>query len=359
MTLLYKSDWDEAKERYRAWWAGEALDRCAIWVTAPRDGVDAGDPPTAPDDPVERWTDLDFLAELNDFQHRRTFFGGEAFPIWSPGYPGHTSMAVLMGCPITLDRHTGWVEPILGGATWTLEDIRCDYGSRWGLFAVKLAQQAAKESQGKSIPSVGAFGATGDTLAHLRGNEPLLLDVLDNAELVRRTELYLADLWIEHYARIYDIVAPASDGGSTCWFPLWAPGTFYSVQNDFSCMISTRMLDELFFPALERQTEYLDYALYHVDGVDAFRHVPRLCDLPGIQAFQILPGAGKPSPLHYMDVLKTVQAHGKNLHIAVPPDEVETALAELSARGLFIFTWTETESDARKLLADAEKWSHD
>jgi len=32
MSLLYKPDWEEAKERYRAWWAGEAIGRCALSV---------------------------------------------------------------------------------------------------------------------------------------------------------------------------------------------------------------------------------------------------------------------------------------------------------------------------------------
>ena len=37
MNLLYKEDWEETKERYKAWWAGENFGRCAFWVTAPRD----------------------------------------------------------------------------------------------------------------------------------------------------------------------------------------------------------------------------------------------------------------------------------------------------------------------------------
>jgi hypothetical protein len=94
-----------------------------------------------------------------------------------------------------------------------------------------------------------------------------------------------------------------------------------------------------------------------VDGVSAFVHVPLLCELPRLQALQILPGAGKPSPLHYMDTLKYVQKAGKNLHISIPCGEVETALAELSARGLFIATSCETEAAAKELLEQAKKWS--
>lgn len=36
MSLLYKDDWEEAKERYEAWWAGENAGRCGMWVNAPR-----------------------------------------------------------------------------------------------------------------------------------------------------------------------------------------------------------------------------------------------------------------------------------------------------------------------------------
>ena len=60
-----------------------------------------------------------------------------------------------------------------------------------------------------------------------------------------------------------------------------------------------------------------------------------------------------------MDVLKDVQSRGKNLHISIPAQEVETALSELSARGLFIATACETEAEARDLLRKAETWSHD
>ena len=57
------------------------------------------------------------------------------------------------------------------------------------------------------------------------------------------------------------------------------------------------------------------------------------------------------------ELSKKLQAAGKNLHIAIGIDEVETALAELSARGLFIHTWAASEDEARELLKKAEKWS--
>jgi hypothetical protein len=119
------------------------------------------------------------------------------------------------------------------------------------------------------------------------------------------------------------------------------------------------MFRELFLPAIERQTRFLDWSIYHVDGVEAFAHVDALCELPRLHALQILPGAGRPGPLHYLDVLKKVQAAGKNLHVSFPPEEVKPALERLSARGLMICTWCRTEAEARQVLRDAEKWSVD
>jgi hypothetical protein len=358
MGLLHKPDWDDAKERFLAWWEGEALGRCGLAVTAPKGKAQKGQPPTAPENPLRRWTDLDYIAELNEFQHRNTFYGGEAFPIWHGGYPGHTSIPTFLGCPLTLDMRTGWHEPILNGDTWALDDLALDRDNRYYRFQLDLLQTAAEASRGRSVPSVGAFGGCGDTLAAARGTMRLLTDVIDRPDLVRRTELHLMGMWIEVYSTFYDIVSPAG-GGSTCWFPLWSPGRFYAAQCDFSYTISPSMFTDLFVPALERQLEFLDHAVYHVDGVEAFRHVPQLCDLPRLQALQILPGAGKPSPLHYLPVLREVQARGKNLHITIPAHEVEPALRELSARGLFIATSCETETEARALLAKVEGWSHD
>jgi len=119
------------------------------------------------------------------------------------------------------------------------------------------------------------------------------------------------------------------------------------------------MFNTMFLPIIERQTQFLDHAVYHVDGVGNVRHVPALLEIPRLQAFEIKPGAGKPSALHYLDTLRLVQAKGRNVFITLPPDEVEDALRILSARGLFIRTHSETEAQARWIVQKAQDWSDD
>ena len=358
MGLIYKEDWDETKQRFRAWWAHEAIGRCAIAVCALRRNAPDIPEPERPPTPDLRWSDPAYLSALNDRAHARTFYGGEAFPVWYPGYPGLRRLAVFLGCPVTVDFQTGWLDPILDGEDIAYEHLDLDETEPHFQSALRLLEHAARESRGRCIPSIGAFGGSGDTLAALRGTERLLYDVADRPDEVRAADQHLMDLWCRVYDRFHAIIRDAAEG-STCWFGLWSPGKFYAGQNDFSYMISPRTFRDVFLPTIEKQTSFLDHTVYHVDGIGAFAHVDALCDLPRLQALQILPGAGKPSPLHYMPVLKQVQARGKNLHITIPCEEVEDALAGLSARGLFISTSCETEAEARELLTHAAKWSHD
>jgi len=358
MDLLYKPDWDDTKERFLAWWQGQAIGRCALAVTAPRKDAPDAPPPLPPEGPIAKWTDLDYICRANQYRHSRTFYGGEAFPCWHGGYPGNKSVPVFLGCPVTLGPSTGWTEPILTDPNPDVRSLKLDKDGPYWQFTIELLQTAAREAAGKSIPGIGAFGGSGDSLSALRGNLQLLYDLKDRPGWVHDADMYLMDVWFEVYDTFYEIIREAAQG-STCWFGLWSPGKFYASQNDFSYMISPEAFREIFLPVVKRQTEFLDHSVYHVDGLGAFAHVPVLCELPHLQALQILPGAGKPSPLHYMDVLKQVQAAGKNLHISIPAAEVETALRELSARGLFIATGCTTEDEARQLLKDAERWSHD
>jgi len=354
--LLYRPDWPEAARRFQAWWRGEDIGRCGLWVTAPR--AEAPDIPEVaePTDPEDKWTNLDFWARRMERGFRRTWFGGEAAPVWSFGYSGVAGINAFLGAPRKMGPHTTWSEPILKDEPLDVRHLKIAPSNKWWQFAQRALKFGVEHFAGKSLISIGAFGGCGDTLAGLRGTERLLLDMVERPDEVRAADEYLMDIWFQVYDEFYRIVGPANPG-SICYFSLWSPGKFYGIHNDFSFNIGPEMFRDVFLPSIRRQTEFLDHIVYHVDGVNAFRHVDALCELPRLQALQILPGSGKPSPLHYMDVLKKVQAAGKNLHIGIPHQEVESALRQLSSRGLFIMTDCPTEAEARKLVENAQRWS--
>ena len=356
--LLHKPDWPEAKQRLTAWWRGEKLDRCLLTIRSPREGAAHIPPPPRPATVEERWCDFDYLRACNEHRHSTRFYGAEAIPTWDAGFPGHVSMPTFYGCPFALDWETGWHDPILTGEKLDVSGLRLDRGGRWWRFGLDLMEFERQASAGRSIPSICAIFGGGDTLGMLRGNERLLMDLMDDPAAVREAELKLMDDWRE----VYDLQVKAlcKGGGSyTTWFGLWAPGRYYPMHCDVSYGISTAAFRECFLPALRKQASFLDFAIYHLDGIGAFHLVDDVCGIEQIRAIQVLPGAGKPSPLHYLDVLRRVQRLGKGLHISIPPEEVEPALKLLSSRGLCIDTSAQSEREARDIIDLAGRLSVD
>ncbi|MHC4982120.1 MAG: hypothetical protein ACYTF6_02995 [Planctomycetota bacterium] len=357
-SLEYKADWEEAKQRYEAWWRREGMDRPLLWVTAPRDKLPGEPPPPPPDDLEARWTDLDYLAAVNDYNLRRTYFGAEAFPVWSAGYPGHVSIPSFYGCPFTLAEDTGWHSPILKGEKLDVSGLKLNRNGRWWRFGDAMLHRARQEASGKSIPAMGAIFGCGDTLAMLRGNYRLMYDLMDDAAGVREAELDLMNDWFEVFDHQTGLL---TDGGGeyATWFPIWALGKFYAVQCDVSYGISPRSFRECFVPALEKWTDYLDHAIYHLDGVGAFHLVEELCKIDGVEAVQVLPGAGRPGPLEFINVLRTIQRMGIGLHISISQCEIPRALSQLSSRGLMIHTSASSETEARQVIEEASRLSVD
>ena len=306
----------------------------------------------------QQWYDLDWISARNDYAMSQTFYGGEALPVWSGGYAGHKGIATFLGCPISLDWRTGWNEPILLGENIDFKNLKINKTDPNYQFMLDLLRRGVKESMGKCLVSIGAFGGCGDTLAALRGTERLLYDCAERPDQVRAADQYLMDIWCEHYDAMFKIIREA-DEGATSWFALWSPGKFYAAHNDFAFNISPQMYRELFLRAIEKQARFLTHCIYHVDGVNNFVHVDALLELPRVQAYQIAPGTGKPNALAYMDVLKKIQKAGRNLWISLPTKDIRAALETLSARGLYIQTAAKSEDDAKELLENAERWSVD
>lgn len=359
MALEYKPDWEQTQANMRAWWAGEDFGRCALAVTAPRADAPDRPPPTPPDSIEDLWLDIDYHVARNEWVMEQTFYGGEAIPNWHSGYAGWNSHPTFIGCQVSLDRTTGWHEPILLDDRLVDHDYReltIDPDGRYRTRAHEMLVAAAGWAEDRCVVGVGAIGGCGDTLAALRDTMRLLVDVSDCPEHVREFELYLMRQWSEVYDGLHAITREITEG-STCWNDIWAPGRYYVAHCDFSYMISPEMFRELFLPAIAWQTEFLDHCIYHVDGIPAFAHAQALCELPRLRALQIVPGAGKPGPLQYMAMLREIQAAGKGLELHLAPDDVKTALDHLDHRHLFIRTYCETQGQAESLLAEAQRWS--
>ena len=76
------------------------------------------------------------------------------------------------------------------------------------------------------------------------------------------------------------------------------PDKWYIPSCDFSCMISTEQYKELIVEEIEKEVEYLDGSIYHLDGPDAVRLLDRILQTLGLIGVQWVYGAGQPTASH-------------------------------------------------------------
>ena len=355
----YIPEWEKIKERYRAFWECEIVDRCCINITARKDGTEHILPPSLPEAVGDRWTDLDYIKASNLYKLETTFFGGETIPSMNGGFCGVDFVAVHMGCPIELSEETGWFTPIIQDGALTdypIADYYVREDSPWWQFSKRLHMHSLETAQGLCTAGIQAIGGCGDTLAALRGTKELLTDLIECPDYVRAFDYQMYLQWKYEFEWAYELQKEYNEGTLCGWFSLWSPGKFYPLQNDFSFMISPKMFRDIFMPNIVEQAQYLDHTVYHVDGEGAFSHVDALLEVPKIQCIQILPGPGA-SPLDYLGLLKRVQGAGHGLCISLNPEDVERALELLSAKGLIIYTQCKSETQARYILDNIGKWT--
>ena len=112
---------------------------------------------------------------------------------------------------------------------------------------------------------------------------------------------------------------------------------------------------DLIVGEIEKEVEFLDASIYHLDGPGALRHLDRILEIPGLNGVQWRYGAGQPSASHWIPVVKKIQAAGKCVEIEVQADELEVMLEEVDPEGVcFWITGVKDEAHAEFLMKMAE-----
>jgi len=166
------------------------------------------------------------------------------------------------------------------------------------------------------------------------------------------------NIWFEVFERIYNEIN--IDGEMTfCYFSLWAPGRMAKLQCDLSGMFSIKSFNRFVQPFIREQCQRLDYSMYHLDGVDAIRHLDALLEIDELNAIQWTPGVGQPQggdPCWY-DLYRRIRAAGK----AVMPSQVEGSelqplLDVIGPQGMHVLMNFRTECDIDKALETAARY---
>lgn len=351
--MFYKEDWEEAKERYSAWWDGEIIDRPAISVTALRDGVES----------APRWDNWDFARHADDpsmaissFEDwcDATFFGGESFPnCWIN--LGAGVCAAFLGADAHFYSDTVWFETPM---EWDeLGDIELDLENEWWLRAKRDTEVSAARGEGRFLIGMTDLGGILDVAHSLRGKKRLMIDLFRSQREVKDLCWRILEIWHWCYEELYNITKPTMEGTSA-WMGIWCEDRWYPLQCDYAYMLSPSKFEEFTYPFVADQCRRLDHSVYHLDGHGQLPHLDRFLDIPELNAIQWVPGAGKPDcgSSDYYQMYRKIKSAGKGLVLGLPPSTIEPMCRAIGPEGIMFQTWCRTETEARKLLAEAEDW---
>ena len=347
-------DWEGIKEHYTAWWNCEVLDKIALFVTAPLENHQQNETSIGlPEDRLNKIKVLDFAEK----EIQNTFYGGLAFPQYFPNF-GPDIFSAYMGATLKFspigDYPVSWVDwnkPVLKDYS-DLSALEIKEDNVYWQKTKEFTTYALERSQGNYFVGITDIHASMDSLAVLRGGpEKLCMDLIDNPDGVKAAMKLLWNAWHKVYEKSYQIIREKQEGTYT-WISLWAQGKMYPVQNDFTCLISTKMYEEFFLEELLNEINYLDYSIYHLDGPDALKHLDMLLEIPRLNAIQWGPGAGlaKEGIAKWIPIYKKIQAKKKSIIVYPQIDEIDLVLDNLSPEGLMISTKCSSQQKAEELL---------
>ena len=336
--LTYCPDFPQIAARHEAFWSCALIDRPIFIAEANR----------SPARPVTRRLDLLddpdawLAAKLADLDQLHRV--GDALPNIRIDF-GPVSLGGMFGARVDFETDTTWTHPMIdddwsGAPAWTIAVAN----SFW-VRLHRLAARLAEDAPGRYLVRTPDLGGSGDVLLNLRGSAKLAMDVIDQPDQIEAAVEAIYPQWHRAFTALFDLIV--GRGMGIIHFPgLWSNQPHMVPACDFNALIGPRAFGRLLLPDIARQAATVGRAIFHLDGPDAARHVDALLDLPEIQAIQYVPGAGTPSALAKIDMLKKIQARGRALQIICPFDEVLAVCDALKPEGLAFLVETVPSPEA-------------
>lgn len=350
----WKTNWEESKKRYIDWWNKKGL-IISMWEHMEKEGpahhtVEA---PAAAKDLHQKWFDPKWRAQSLNYELSKSSFKADILPIANT-HLGPGSLAACLGAELDGGEDTIWIKE---NSAFEGE-IKLDENNKWWQLHLNLLQECKNISNGNYFVGCPDLIEGLDTLASLRGTDNVLMDIMMQPEVLEEQLQKVNDIYFEVFDRLYNIIREG-DEMAFCYFSIWGPGKVAKLQSDISLMISEEDFRRFAQPYLREQAQKIDYTLYHLDGVDAMRHVDAILEIEELNAVQWTPGVGEPQggdPRWY-DLYKRILAGGKSIMANwVTLAELEPLLDNVGNQGLHINIDFKSEKDVETALKIVEKF---
>lgn len=351
-----RHDYNEVLSHYKGWWMQQGfLFAVGTRLEKPVDDF----PKPVPPDCKQPMLDHAYRINRDLYIRSRIYFGGDAFPMISPGL-GTSDLAPVLGGKMRFESNTIWYEPIIENPDNheppASIDLENNYWMNYYLESAALAKELAKDKCMVCVPNI--MGNM-DTLAALRGNESLLMDMIERPEWVKQWVEVIGQAEMNAFQIFHKNVCATDGSNGYTAFSNWGPGKTATLQCDFSCMISREMFDSFVLPVLEKQCKALDYSVYHLDGSTALHHLDSLLSIEELDAIEwtpepSLPQGGDPE---WYDLYRRILKAGKSVEIVnVKPEQVTQLLDVLGTDGLYICATAKTQEQVHMLEREVAKY---
>ncbi len=349
---MYNCDFEKVKRKFDEYWARENHDRPIVAIASPKNGANWSKTVQVPERLEDRWFDMNYIILKNRLLFENTAYYGEGFPTFYPNL-GPDILGAICGCDLEFAEDTSWA--IHKVEDWnSLGDITFDENNKWWKKILQMTRDAVSDAKNDYVVGITDLHPGIDSLVSLRGPQEVCFDTIECPDLLKKFDRQVFEVYKIVYNRLYNEISPLGNGTSY-WMGVWSSKRHYVVGSDFSCMISADVYEDLIAPSIEREIEFLDQSIYHLDGPQALRHLDRILQMKKLNGVQWVYGAGQPSPRHWIHILKKIQDAGKCINISGPPEDLPELMKYLRPEGLLYHCWCNTEDDAEDLLRVLKK----
>lgn len=356
MPIEYLPDWEQRLQRQDAFWDNEIIDRPVVHIQVGRSNPDYPHPAEKNWSSMrDRWLDAEYVAEKSLANVMNTEFLGDALPKAMPNL-GPEVFSAFFGTEMEYGERTSWSIPNL--EDWNqVEQLQFSTDNFYWRKLQEMTDALLETGRNKFYTGITDLHPGGDAVAAFRDPQNLAIDMIERPEEVKALAMRTEDVmkWIiDHdYEKLHDKNGQAI----STWTGIVSSKKWYIPSNDFSCMISEDMFQDVFLPGIEQECRDLDASIYHLDGPNALRHLDSLLEIDELNAIQWVYGAGGGRASDWMDVYKRCQAAGKGLQLGLEIDELDYFMDELSPEGLWIgLGGVKSREHADELLKKIARW---
>jgi hypothetical protein len=355
----WKKNWEESKQRYIDWWNHKGV-LLTMWEHFQDSQMmaHANIPAPAPAaDDQQRCLDPVWRADYLNWYMAHSSFLADILPVANTEL-GPGSLAAILGCPLEGGADTIWIhQPSNFDPS---APITFDHESEGWKLHKQLLTECKQRANGNYYVGMPDLMEGLDVLASLEGTDNALMNTMMDPEGTLQRLQEINNIYFKVFDELYDIIKE-DDGMAFCYFSIWGPGKVSKLQCDISTMISEEDFRTFVQPFIREQAQYLDYTLYHLDGVGAIRHLPALLEIDEIDAIQWTPGVGEPqggNPKWY-DLYKQIIDAGKSIEANwVDINEIEPLLDAVGTDGIQINCDFHTEEEVLRAQSIIDRHIH-